>query len=197
LMNGQEYRNLWHTARASQLAVTLEPGVPIDVAKQTLERALPHGSALTIQTDGERQAQASTVLDSTLSRLAQTSTVALITAIATVVAMMVSAVWQRRGRLDALIAMGMSPMQLSRLIVYESGTVLILGCLIGLASGLAGQYLVDTWLHHSTGSPIHFVAAWQLGLRTVLIASAISIATAVVAVLRTIMSGPKAAFSVE
>jgi putative ABC transport system permease protein len=197
LMNGEEYRRLWHTTRASQLAVTLKPDTPIDQAKLELERALPRGSALTVNTDGERQAQASTVLDSTLSRLAQTSTVALITAIATVVAMMVSAVWQRRGRLDALIAMGMSPAQLARLIVYESGTVLILGCLIGLASGLIGQYLVDAWLHHSTGSPIHFVAAWQLGLRTVLIASAISIATAVVAVLRTIMSGPKAAFSTE
>ncbi len=197
LMNGNEYRTLWDTTRASQLAVTLRPGTPIDQAKQELEHALPHGSALTVKTDVERQAQASTVLDSTLSRLAQTSTVALITAIATVVAMMVAAVWQRRGRLDALIAMGMSPSQLARLIVYESGTVLILGCLIGLASGLVGQYLVDAWLHHSTGSPVHFVAAWQLGLRTVLIASAISVATAVVAVLRTIMSGPKAAFSTE
>jgi putative ABC transport system permease protein len=197
LMNGEEYRRLWRTTRASQLAVTLTPGTPIDAAKQELQRALPHDSALTIRTDSERQAQASTVLDSTLSRLAQTSTVALITAIATVVAMMVSAVWQRRGRLDALIAMGMSPAQLARLIMYESGTVLILGCLIGLASGLVGQYLVDAWLHHSTGSPIHFAAAWRLGLRTVLIASVISIATAVVAVLRTIMSGPKAAFSTE
>jgi putative ABC transport system permease protein len=197
LLNGGEYRSLWRTTRASQLAVTLKPGTPISQAKRELERALPHGSALTVETDGERQAQASTVLDSTLARLAQTSTVALITAIATVVAMMVSAVWQRRGRLDALIALGMSPAQLARLIVYESGTVLLLGCLMGLASGLVGQYLVDAWLHHSTGSPVHFVAAWQLGLRAVLTASLISIATAVIAVLRTIMAGPKAAFSTE
>jgi len=91
----------------------------------------------------------------------------------------------------------MSPGQLTRLIVYESGTVLLLGCLIGLVSGLIGQYLVDAWLHHSTGSPVHFVAAWQLGLRTIVIACVISIATAVVAVLRTIITGPKAAFSTE
>ena len=197
LMNGEEYSRLWRTTRASQLAITLKPGTPVNQAKQEVEQALPPGSALTVQTDNERQAQASTVLDSTLSRLAQTSTVALITAIATVVAMMVSAVWQRRGRLDALIAMGMSPTQLSRLIVYESGTVLILGCLIGLVSGLMGQYLVDAWLHHSTGSPVHFVAAWQLGLRTLLIASTISIATALIAVLRTVIARPKAAFSTE
>ncbi|HSZ69443.1 MAG TPA: ABC transporter permease [Solirubrobacteraceae bacterium] len=196
LMNGDQYSRLWHTTRASQLAVTLKPGTPIDKAKQEVEQTLSPSSALTVQTDNERQAQASTVLDSTLSRLAQTSTVALITAIATVVAMMIAAVWQRRGRLDALMAMGMSPTQLSRLIIYETGTVLILGCLIGLVSGLMGQYLVDAWLHQSTGSPVHFVAAWQLGLRTLLIASAISIATALIAVLRT-TARPKAAFSTE
>jgi putative ABC transport system permease protein len=197
LMNGGEYSRLWRTTRASQLAVTLKPGTPIDRGKLAVREALQSGSALTVQTDNERQAQASTVLDSTLSRLAETSTVALITAIATVVAMMVSAVWQRRDRLDRLMAIGMSSVQFARLIVYESGSVLLLGCLMGLAGGVIGQYLVDAWLHHSTGSPVHFAPAWRLGLRTVLIAGGISIITAVIAVLRTIGLRPKAAFSAE
>jgi putative ABC transport system permease protein len=197
LVNGGEYSRLWRTTRASQLAVTLKPGTPIGQGKLAVRSALPSGSALSVQTDSERQAQASTVLDSTLARLAQTSTVALITAIATVVAMMISAVWQRRERIDKLKAIGMSSVQFARLIVYESGSVLLLGCLMGLASGLMGQYLVDAWLHHSTGSPVHFEPAWQLGLRTVLIAGGISITTAVIAVLRTIGRRPKVVFSTE
>jgi putative ABC transport system permease protein len=197
LLNADDYGRLWQTTRGSQLAVTLRPGVPITQGKLAVQHALPSGSALAVQTAEERQSQVSTVLGSTLSRLDQTSAVVLVAAIATVVAMMISAVWQRRGRLDALIAIGMSFSQLARLVFYESGCVLLGGCLIGMASGIFGQYLVDSWLRYSTGSPIKFAAAWPLGLRTILIAVVISIVAATFAVLRTVGFQPKAAFSTE
>lgn len=197
LMNGDEYGRLWGSTQASQLSITLAPGTPIAQGKLSVERALPSGSALTVQSDDERQSQISSVLGSTLSRLNQTSTVVLIAAIATVVAMMVGAVWQRRGRLDALMSIGMSFAQLARLVFYESGCVLLGGCLLGVASGILGQDLVDGWIHQTTGSPVQFHPAWELGLRTVLIASAISIAVAVLAVVRTVGFQPKAAFSTE
>jgi putative ABC transport system permease protein len=197
IVNGNDYARLWHTTQASQLGVVLEPGVSLSQGKLAVEKALPSGSALTVQTDAERQRQISAVLGSTLSRLNQTSTVVLIAAIFTVLAMMLSAVWQRRGRLDALISMGTSFGQLTRLVLYESGSVLLAGCVIGMLSGILGQALIDGWLHHTTGSPIRFSAAWQLGLRTVLIASAISTAVAVIAVLRTVSFQPAVSFSTE
>jgi putative ABC transport system permease protein len=197
LMNGDEYGRLWGGTQASQLAVTLKPGVSIAQGKLLVEEALPSGSALTVQSDAERTSQVSSVLGSTLSRLNQTSTVVLIAAIATVVAMMVGAVWQRRGRLDALMSIGMSFAQLARLVFYESGCVLLGGCFLGVASGILGQDLVDGWIHHTTGSPVQFDPAWELGLRTVAIASLISISVAVLAVLRTVGFQPKAAFSTE
>jgi ABC-type antimicrobial peptide transport system permease subunit len=137
------------------------------------------------------------VLGSTLSRLNQTSTVVLIAAIATVIAMMISAVWQRRGRLDTLTSMGMSIGQLSRLVFYESGCVLLLGCLIGIASGIVGQYLVESWLRHNTGSPVLYTAAWEIGLRTLLIAVGVSVVASIVAVIRTVSFRTNAAFSTE
>jgi putative ABC transport system permease protein len=197
LLNADDYSRLWRTTSASQLAVTLKPGVPLVESKLAVEHALPAGSALGVQTAEERQKQVSTVLGSTLSRLDQTSAIVLIAAIATVIAMMISAVWQRRGRLDTLVSMGMSFGQLARLVFYESGCVLLAGCLIGVASGILGQYLIDSWLRHSTGSPIVFSPAWTLGLRTVLIAIAISIIAAMIAVLRTFGFRPKTAFSTE
>ena len=121
----------------------------------------------------------------------------LLAAIVSVVAMMVGAVWQRRGRLDALMSIGMSFGQLARLVFYESGCGVLAGCLIGLASGILGQYLVENWLNHVVGVPAHFMPAWQLGLRTIAIASLISVAVAVIAVLRTVGFQPKAAFSTE
>jgi len=137
------------------------------------------------------------VLGSTLSRLNQISTVVLITAITTVLAMMVGAVWQRRGRLDALMSIGTSFGQLARLVFYESGSVLLAGCVIGMLTGILGQALVDGWLHHTTGSPIRFDPAWELGLRTVVVASVISTSVAVLAVLRTVGFQPASSFSTE
>jgi putative ABC transport system permease protein len=197
ILNANDYSELWHTNNASQLAVKLKPGASRSDGKLAVEHALPRGSALGVQTAEERQKQVSTVLGSTLSRLDQTSVIVLIAAIATVVAMMISAVWQRRGRLDSLIAMGLSFGQLARLVFYESGCVLLAGCLIGVASGIVGQYLIDNWLHHSTGSPVVFSPAWTLGLRTIVVAIVISLAAALIAVMRTYGFHPKTAFSTE
>jgi putative ABC transport system permease protein len=197
LLNADDYGRLWHTTRASQLAVALKPGVPIAQGDLAVQHALPSGSALAVQTADERQSQVSAVLGSTLSRLNQTSAIVLAAAIATVIAMMISAVWQRRGRLDALISMGMSSGQLARLVFYESGCVLLGGCLIGIVSGNLGQYLVDRWTQHSAGSPVRFALAWQLGLRTILIAGLVSIAATAIAVIRTVGFRPKTAFSTD
>jgi putative ABC transport system permease protein len=197
LMNGDDYSRLWGTTRASQLAVTLAPGVRIEEGKRAVEGALPRGSALVVQTAAQRRSEIRTVLGSTLSRLSITTTIVLIAAIASVVAMMVAAVWQRRGRLDALLSIGMSFGQLARLIFYESGLVLLSGCLIGMAGGILAQGLSDRWAQRVTDTQIRFAPAWQLGLRTILIAGGISILASMIAVLRTVGFQPKAAFSTE
>ncbi len=160
-----------------------------------MQRALPGGSSLTVQTAGQRRAEVSAVLGSTLSRLNDITIVVLITAIASVIALMMAAVWQGRRRFHSLISIGMSSGQFARLIFYESGTVLLGGCAIGAAAGLAGQYLIDGWLAHTTGSPVQFDPAWQLGLRTLLIAAVISLAASLIAVVRIGGLQPKAAFS--
>jgi len=197
LLNGDDYARFWGSTDVSELAVTLRPEVSLEQGKLAVERALPTGSALTVQTSAERRAQIATVLGSTLSRLSETSSVVLFVAIAAVVAMMVGAVWQRRGRLDALMSIGMSVGQLARLVFYETGAVLLSGCLIGMAAGIVAQGLGDNWLNRVVGVPAQFAPAWQLGLRTILLTTLISVAVAVIAVLRTVRFEPKAAFSTE
>jgi putative ABC transport system permease protein len=197
LIDGDDYRRYWPSSQASQLGVTLVPGVSPEQGRLAVQRALPRGSALSVQTGAERRDQVSSVLGSTLARLDQTSTIVLIATIATVVALMVGAVWQRRGRLDALMSIGMSFTQLAKMVFYESGCVLLAGCVIGMAVGMLGQGLVDGWLRHTTGSPVQFDPAWQLGLRTILIAGLVSMAAAAMAVVRTVGFQPRAAFSTE
>ncbi len=102
LLNGDDYARLWGGPGVSQLGVVLDPGVAEAQGKRAVEGALPVGSPLAVQTRGERQSEIRSVLGSTLSRLTDTTTIVLVAAIVSVVAMMVAAVWQRRGRIDAL-----------------------------------------------------------------------------------------------
>jgi len=195
VMNADEHARLWRSADATELAVTLKRGVPIDAGRQLVQSALGAGSGLTVQSTGERRAEVSAVLGSTLSRLSDTTIVVLVTTIASVLALMMAAVWQSRRRFDSLLSLGMSFTQFARLIFYESGTVLLGGCAIGIAAGLVGQRLIDGWLHETTGSPVQFSPAWQLGLRTAAIAVGISLAASLIAAVRAARFQTEAAFS--
>jgi putative ABC transport system permease protein len=197
VMNANEHARLWSSTTASELAVTLKPGIPVSAGKQAVENALPHGSALVVKSDSERRAEVSAVLGSTISRLNDTTIVVLIATVISVIALMVAAIWQRRGRLNSLMADGMSTGQFARLIGYESGSLLLSGCVIGAAAGLLGQYLIDGWLHQTTGASVLYAPAWQLGLETIALAAVISLLASGVAVLQAGGFQPRAAFSTE
>lgn len=197
VMNGAEHARLWQSTNASELAVTLQPGTSTQAGKLAIEHTLPAGSALAVDTDGERRAEVAAVLGSTLSRLNETTIVVLVTAVASVITLMLAAIWQRRGRLDSLMSMGMSTSQFARLVSYETGSVLLGGCVIGLAAGIVGQYLIDGWLHYTTGASVHFAPAWQLGLRTLVIAAGISLLATLVALAQTGGFQARIAFSAE
>lgn len=212
VMSAAEHARLWGSNYATELAVRLKPGVPVEVGRRAVQTALdagarpgrspqsarsPAGSALIVQTTQQRRSEVGAVLGSTLARLNDTTIVVIVTAIASVIALMIAAVWQSRGRLDSLIAIGMDFGQVARLIFYESGVALLSGCLLGVAFGLLGQYLIDGWLQQTTGSPVHFSPAWQLGLRTVAIVVGVSLVASLIATLRASASQPRAAFSTE
>lgn len=197
VMNGEEHARLWGSGNATQLAVSLKPGVPLQRGAASVRDALPPGSALGVQTAGELQGEVSAVLGSTLSRLSDTTLVVLVATIASVIALMIAAIWQQRTRLDSLQSIGMDLLQLTRLIFYESGSLLLSGAIIGMAAGLTGQYLIDGWLHETTGSPVRFMPAWELGLRTIAIVVAISIGAALIAVVQASRLQPRATFSTE
>ena len=197
VMNGEEHARLWGSSSATQLAVLLKPGVPLERGRATVRDALPHGSALVVETAGELQAEVSAVLGSTLSRLSDTTFIVLVATIASVIALMIAAIWQQRARLDSLQSIGMDLGQLTRLIFYESGSLLLSGAIIGMAAGISGQYLIDGWLHQTTGSPVRFTPAWALGLRTILVVVAISILASLIAVVQAGRLQPRATFSTE
>jgi putative ABC transport system permease protein len=197
VMNGAEHARLWGNSSATQLAVVVAPDASIPATKAQIEQVLPRGAALAVKTSGERQDEVSAVLGSTLSRLNDITIVVLVTTIASVIALMMGAVWQGRARFNSLISIGMGPTQFARLIFFESGLMLLGGVVIGLLAGLLGQYLIDGWLARTTGSPVHYSPAWELGLLTLAIALAISLTASLIAVLRINATQPRAAFSMQ
>jgi ABC-type antimicrobial peptide transport system permease subunit len=196
-MNGDDHARLWATTTASELAVTLKPGISTQAGRHTIQRALRTHSSLSVDTDTERRAEVSAVLGSTLSRLNDTTIVVLVAAIASVITLMLAAIWQRKDRLDSLMSLGMSTGQFARLISYETGAVLLTGCVIGLIAGIAGQDLIDGWLHQTTGASVHFTPSWQIALRTLIIAAVISLLATVIAVAQTGGFQPREAFSTD
>jgi putative ABC transport system permease protein len=198
VMNGAEHARLWEEAAgASELAVSLRPGVSPAQGRREVRAALAGERALTVQTSAERRTEVSAVLGSTLSRLTDTTVVVLVSTVASVIALMLAAIWQRRERLNSLMAIGMSAGQLSRLIFYESGSVLLCGCVLGMLGGLLGQGLIDNWLHHTTDSPVQFAPAWQIGLRTIALAAGVSLLAALAPLAQVGRLQPRAAFSLE
>jgi putative ABC transport system permease protein len=197
VMNSEEHARLWGSADASQLSVVLEPGTSIEQGKRAVEAAFASDSALTVETTDERRSEISAVLGSTLARLNDTTIVVLVASVASVIALMIAATRQRRGRLDSLMSIGMGFSQFARLIFYESGSLLIAGGIIGMAAGFAGQDLIDGWLHQTTGAPVQFIPAWQLGLRTIAIVGGISVVASLLAAIQTVRLQPRAAFSTE
>jgi putative ABC transport system permease protein len=197
VMNGAEHARLWGSSSSTQLAVTLNPGASIPTTKTLIEHSLPPGAALAVKSSSERQDEVSAVLGSTLSRLDEITIVVLITTIASVIALMMSAVWQGRARFNSLISIGMGATQFAQLIFYETGITLLGGCVIGVLAGLLGQEEIDGWLARTTGSPVHYSPAWELGLLTLAIALAISLTAALIAVLRINATQPRAAFSMQ
>jgi putative ABC transport system permease protein len=198
VMNANDHARDWNEREPTQLAITLNPGVSLTQGKRAIETAsLLAGAVVAVKTTEERRREVSSVLGSTLARLNDTTLVVLIATIASVIALIIAAISQRRGRIDSLLSIGMSFGQFARLIFYESGSMLVAGCLIGLASGVLGQALVDGWLRNTTGAPVSFVAAWQIGLRTILIALGIALLASVFAVVKATRPAPRAAFSTD
>ena len=66
-----------------------------------------------------------------------------------------------------------------------------------MAAGLIGQYLIDGWLHQTTGSPVTFSPAWELGLRSIAIAAGLSALASSATLLQVGRFLPRAALSTE
>lgn len=165
LMNSVDYARLWRTESVTAMRVGLRPGVSAAEGRRIIEESLG-GTGLTVRTAQQDEASVRAVTSQGLIQLGQISTLLLVSAVLAVIAVMFGSIWQRRGRLATLKRLGMSRGELVSTIYLETGIVVLFGCAIGAAFGLAAQPLATQYIRQSTGFPESFSPAFSLGLGT-------------------------------
>jgi putative ABC transport system permease protein len=163
VMNSVDYRRAWGAPDPTALEVDVRTGADPAAVKDAIHRELGPGTALQVQTAGERAAEGVEITRQGLSRLGQISTLLVIAAALAMAAAMGAAIWQRRAALAALRLQSFRPSQLWLVLLLESGLVLGVGCLVGAVAGVYGQALIDRYLELTTGFPAPFAPA---GLQT-------------------------------
>src|SRR5262249_10295604 len=156
VMNSSDYRRSWASSAPSALEVDVEPGAGLVATKRAIERALGPGVALQVQTTREREEHANALARAGLARLSQISSLLLIAAGLAMAAAMSPAIWQRRPVLAQLQIQGCRSLQLWRALLLETGLVVLAGCVTGAVAGFYGHFLLDRWLHLTTGYPAPF-----------------------------------------
>jgi putative ABC transport system permease protein len=169
ILASSDYSRAWATREASALEVEIEPGARLGVVKRDIMRALGLGTALTVQSSGERAAQADALARQGLSRMSQITLLLMVAAALAMAAAIGAGIWQRRAALASLRIHSFSPWQLRGVLVCESILVLGTGGVVGAAAGVYGHLLCDRYLRLTTGFPAPFAIEGAHTLQTIVL----------------------------
>ena len=164
-----DYRRAWASPDPTGLELDLRPGASLAATRVGVRKALGPDTGLEVQTAKERIAHATTSAREGLARLGQIAGLLIVGAALAMAAAMSAAIWQRRPALAALRLQGLRPWQLWRILLAESATIVLTGCLLGALAGVYGQYLVDRYLRLTTGFPTPFSVAGGPALESLLL----------------------------
>ena len=168
ILNSADYRRAWATADASALEVSTKPGAQGAAVKRDVQALLGPAGALTVQTSGERAAQADALARQGLSRMSQITLLLMIAAALAMAAAIGAGIWQRRASLASLRIHSFSPWQLRAVLTCESVLVLSTGGVTGAVAGVYGHLLCDRYLRLTTGFPAPFAVEGVHTLQTIL-----------------------------
>jgi putative ABC transport system permease protein len=197
VLNGDDYHRWWPGSDVTALEVGLKPGVSPAAGKAAIERALPTGSPLLVETKTERKARFGRLERQGLNRLSQISTLLLIAAVLAMGAAMAGTVWQQRRRLATLRMQGFSVGRILRLLLTQAFLVLAAGAIIGVVFGLCGQALGTRWLQLTTGFPTIFSLGLALAATTLATVAALALIVVLIPGYFAARTGPSLAFRTD
>jgi putative ABC transport system permease protein len=164
-INDRDYVKAMGTTAPSAIEVDLAPGITPVEGKRIVSETLGPNSGLTVQTRREREEQYYDFGREGVSRLSQIAALLLVAAALAVACAIGATLWQRRPRLAALKVQGARRKQLWRSMLFETGLLVSVGCLVGAVLGIYGHLLAGRFLRTTTGFAAPFgVEASQLVL---------------------------------
>lgn len=197
VLNGDDFRRWWPGTDVGALEITFKHGVTPSAGKAAIERALPAGSPLLVETQTERKARFGRLERQGLNRLSQISTLLLIAAVLAMGTAMAGAVWQQRRRLATLRMQGYSVGRILRLLLAQAFLVLAVGTALGAAFGLYGQALATRWLQLTTGFPTIFSLGVALAATTLATVAALALVVVLIPGWFAARTGPSLAFRTD
>ncbi|HZV75387.1 MAG TPA: FtsX-like permease family protein [Conexibacter sp.] len=197
VLNGNDYRRWWPDSDVTALEVDLKPGIAPSDGKAAIQRALPAGSPLLVETQTERKARFGRLERQGLNRLSQISTLLLIAAVLAMGAAMAGTVWQQRRRLATLRMQGYGVGRILRLLLTQAFLVLAAGAVIGASFGLYGQALGTRWLQLTTGFPTIFSLAVALAFTTLATVGLLALVVVLIPGYFAARTGPSLAFRTD
>lgn len=180
VLNAEDFRRGWGSADVSALQVILRPGAAPATAATAVRSVLGPGAGLTVETAGQREQRFRTSTRQGLARLTQIAQLVIVAAALALAVALGGVLWSRRPRLAALKLSGFGDGEVWRALTLESAVVLGVGCSVGAAFGLYGQYMLTHWLTDATGFPTAYAPAGTLALATVLGVTLVAVAIAAV-----------------
>ncbi len=179
IVNAADYATAWRSGDPTAFEVDLAPGVSPRVGRRAVAVALGPSSGLVVQTQAERIDDYRRAERQGLARLSQISLLLLLAAALAMACAMGAAVWERRRRFAAYKIQGFGVAQLWRTLLWETGFVIGLSCLVGVGFGTYGHFLAGRYLELTTGFPAPFaIGGGQLLLTLALVAGTASMVTA-------------------
>jgi putative ABC transport system permease protein len=169
IMAGNDYRRAWSTSDVTALEVEPAPDAPLSRVRHEVQSTIGPLAALTVQTSGERAAQADALARQGLSRMSQITLMLMVAAALAMAAAIGAGIWQRRAALASLRIHSFSPWQLRGVLTYESVLVLGTGGITGAIAGVYGHLLCDRYLRLTTGFPAPFAFEGIHTMQTILI----------------------------
>ncbi len=172
------YARLWGDRSATVFPVYLEPGADPETIRRMIPGRLQGGPPVMLLTNGDLKREVLRIFDQTFAITYALEIIAVAVALLGIANTLLSGILERRRELAVLRAIGGTPAQVGRLILWESGLLGLAGTLLGLGAGLAlSVLLIEVINKQSFGwtivlypTPWVWLAAAGLALLTTLLA---------------------------
>jgi len=154
ILDGSDFARAWGSGAPTAYDVMLASNASASTVVGEIRHALGHQTALTVETERQREQTQLAISHKGLGRLTQIAILVLVAGVLATVSSMGASIWQRRRRFARMKVHGLDTSTLWAALVWESALLLGAGCLAGAVFGIYAQILLSHALQAVTGFPV-------------------------------------------